>query len=72
MTTEQVSKGPQVDPETLQEIREIADWVKHCRELYGDTRESTTAQNTVTCQTMRVPVELLNRIRDLSIQLAGL
>lgn len=72
MTTEQVKTGPQVDAETLQEIREIADWVKHCRDLYGDTRESTTAQNTVTCMTMRVPVGLLNRIRELAQHLEGL
>lgn len=53
--------------ETTQEaMKEIAIFAEHARQEYENTKE-LTVQDGSTCMTIRVPVSLLNRIREMRV-----
>lgn len=49
--------------ELIEAVAEIADFAEASRKEYGNTKEWTATANH-SCMTMRVPVALLNRIRE--------
>lgn len=54
--------------QTTDNIRTIANMAASARKRYSDTKEFTSDE-TSSCMTIRVPVALLNRIRDLADEL---
>lgn len=58
-------------PEQTDAIKTIVDFAERSRDTYDDTREWTSRDNG-SCMTIRVPVALLNRIRELGDELATL
>lgn len=49
--------------ELIEAVKEIAEWAEQDRIEYSNTKEWTTGENH-SCMTIRVPVHLLNRIRE--------
>lgn len=61
-----MSSTPLADPLVLDAIKTLSEFAKRSRERYAGTKLETEIDG-VSCRTIRVPVSLLNRIRDLAI-----
>jgi hypothetical protein len=57
--------------ELIEAVAEIAEFAESSRKEYGSTKE-WTANKGHSCMTIRVPVALLNRIREAAIYAADL
>ena len=55
-----------IDNDTADLINTVVDFAAQSRKQYADSKELTTTDSHG-CETIRVPVALLNRIRDLGI-----
>ena len=60
-----MSSTPLVAPAVLDAIKTLSDFSERSRDRYADTKQETEIDG-VSCRTMRVPVSLLNRIRELA------